>query len=66
VYAFLRRAVRDGARALVGDPDRAFLPRDQLRLLATMDVPVPDVLESTHVKSTSIWEVPPPGARSIT
>jgi predicted nicotinamide N-methyase len=30
VYAFLRRAVRDGARALVGDPDRAFLPRDQL------------------------------------
>jgi predicted nicotinamide N-methyase len=65
VYAFLRRAVRDGARALVGDPDRAFLPRDRLRLLATMDVPVPHALESTHVKPTSIWEVPPPAARTV-
>jgi predicted nicotinamide N-methyase len=64
VYAFLRRAVRDGARALVGDPDRAFLPRDRLRLLATMDVPVPHALESTHVKPTSIWEVPPPATRT--
>ena len=60
VHAFLRRAVRDGARALVGDPDRAFRPRGQLRLLATMDVPVPHALESTHVKPTSIWEVPGP------
>jgi predicted nicotinamide N-methyase len=60
VHAFLRRAVRDGARALVGDPDRAFLPRGQLTLLATMDVPVPHALESTHVKATSIWEVPGP------
>jgi predicted nicotinamide N-methyase len=60
MHAFLRRAVRDGARAVVGDPDRAFLPRGQLRLLATMDVPVPHALESTHVKATSIWEVPAP------
>jgi hypothetical protein len=37
-----------------------FPPRDRLRLLATMDVPVPHALESTHVKPTSIWEVPPP------
>src|SRR5262249_23026151 len=60
MHAFLRRAVRDGARALVGDPERAFLPRGQLILLATMDVPVPHALESTHVKATSIWEVPGP------
>jgi predicted nicotinamide N-methyase len=59
VYGFLRRAARDGARVLVGDPDRAFLPRGKLRLLATMDVPVPYALESTDVKPTSIWEVPP-------
>jgi predicted nicotinamide N-methyase len=62
VFGFLRRAVRDGARVLVGDPGRAFLPRGRLRLLATMDVPVPPALESTHVKPTSIWEVPAPGS----
>jgi predicted nicotinamide N-methyase len=61
MHAFLRRAARAGARVLVGDPERAFLPRDQMRLLATMDVPVPHALESTHVKATSIWEVPAPG-----
>jgi predicted nicotinamide N-methyase len=64
MFGFLRRAVRDGARALVGDPQRAFLPRARLRLLATMDIPVPHALESTHVKATSVWEVPgPAGAR---
>jgi predicted nicotinamide N-methyase len=59
MLGFLRRAVRNGARAFVGDPDRAFLPHGQLLLLTTMDVPVPHALESTHVKATSIWEVPP-------
>jgi len=29
-----------------------------------MDVPVPHALESTNVKPTSIWEVPPPAART--
>lgn len=60
---FLLRAARGGARVLVGDPDRAFLPRPRFRQLAEYDVPVPTALESVRVKHTTIWElIPPSGA----
>ncbi|SCF38618.1 class I SAM-dependent methyltransferase [Micromonospora mirobrigensis] len=62
---FLLRAARTGgARVLVGDPDRAFLPRDRFRELAGYDVPVPEALESVRVKHTTVWELNPglPGA----
>ena len=58
VLAFLRRAARDGARVLVGDPDRPFLPREQFRMIATCEVPVPEALEESTVKPTTIWELP--------
>jgi predicted nicotinamide N-methyase len=57
VLRFLLRAARGGAGVLVGDPDRAFLPRPRLRMLATYDVPVPPALESVRVKRTTIWEL---------
>ena len=38
VTAFLDRCVADGARVLVGDPWRAWLPRARLRLLAEYEV----------------------------
>lgn len=60
MFGFLRRAARTGARVLVGDPDRAFLPRRLLRRLASYDVPVPPALESVRVKHTTVWELPGP------
>ncbi|MEV0396709.1 class I SAM-dependent methyltransferase [Polymorphospora rubra] len=60
MFGFLRRAVKVGARVLVGDPDRAFLPRRLLRPLAAYDVPVPPALETVRVKHTTIWELPGP------
>ncbi|HEX5543755.1 MAG TPA: 50S ribosomal protein L11 methyltransferase [Micromonospora sp.] len=52
---FLRRAERGGARVFVGDPDRAFLPHASFQPLATYEVPVPPVLESVRVKTTTVW-----------
>ncbi|TDB72204.1 methyltransferase [Micromonospora sp. KC723] len=62
---FLLRAARSGgARVLVGDPGRAFLPRERFRELAAYDVPVPEALESVRVKRATVWELDPtpPGA----
>lgn len=54
---FLLRATRGGARVLVGDPGRAFLPRNRFHELASYDVPVPPALESVRVKHTTVWEL---------
>ncbi|KXK58424.1 nicotinamide N-methyase [Micromonospora rosaria] len=64
VLRFLLRAARGGARVLVGDPDRAFLPRRRFRQLASYPVPVSEALESVRVKQTTVWELDPapPGA----
>jgi predicted nicotinamide N-methyase len=40
VTAFLDRCLQSGVEALIGDPQRAFLPRSRLRLLA--EHPGPD------------------------
>jgi predicted nicotinamide N-methyase len=59
MLSFLQRAAEQGAQVLIGDPDRAFLPRQALHPITTMDIPVPEALESTQVKRTTIWEVRP-------
>lgn len=65
VLRFLLRAARGGARVLVGDPGRAYLPRDRFHMLTAYDVPVPPALESVRVKRTAVWELDPrpPGER---
>lgn len=40
---------------LVGDPGRAYLPKDRLELLATYQVPVTRALEDSDVKKTTVW-----------
>lgn len=60
VLRFLLRAAAGGARVLVGDPGRAYLPRQRFRPLASYDVPVPPALESVRVKPTTVWELNPP------
>jgi predicted nicotinamide N-methyase len=57
VLAYLRRAARNGARVLVGDPDRAFLPHRLFRMLHAYDVPTRPSLEDVRVKRTAIWEL---------
>ncbi|MGC9667828.1 class I SAM-dependent methyltransferase [Planosporangium sp. 12N6] len=64
VLRFLRRAARDGARVLVGDPDRKFLPRRLFRPLRVYDVPTRPALEDVPVKRTTIWELPAPAGLS--
>ena len=62
---FLDGARQSGATVLVGDPRRAYLPRDRFRALAEYAVPVDADLEDTDVKPTTVWELcpaAPPGA----
>jgi predicted nicotinamide N-methyase len=60
VLRFLRRAARAGAEIVVGDPDRAFLPRRLFDRLAGYDVPTRTVLEGVAVRHTTIWRLRPP------
>lgn len=53
----LQRARAAGADVLVGDPQRAYLPRDRLAELAVYDVPVPAALEDAEVKRTTVWRL---------
>ncbi len=62
MLGFLQRAAAAGAHVLVGDPDRAFLPRQSFRRVTTMDIPVTEALESTRSKRTTIWELPSPSS----
>ena len=44
-----------GATVLVGDPGRAYCPRERMEALATYTVPVTRALEDSEVKSTTVW-----------
>lgn len=46
---------RRGIAVIVGDPARAYLPRDRLDALATYEVPVTRALEDAEVKRTTAW-----------
>jgi predicted nicotinamide N-methyase len=44
-----------GVSVLVGDPGRAYLPRERLFAEATYQVPVTRALEDSDVKKTTVW-----------
>jgi predicted nicotinamide N-methyase len=44
-----------GATVLVGDPGRAYCPRERMEALATYTVPVTRALEDSEVKKTTVW-----------
>ncbi|HEX2020028.1 MAG TPA: methyltransferase [Aurantimonas sp.] len=46
---------RAGITVLVGDPGRAYLPRDRLDHLATYMVPVTRALEDSEIKRSAVW-----------
>lgn len=44
-----------GKTIIVGDPGRAYLPKDQLKELGVYTVPVTRALEDSEVKRTTVW-----------
>lgn len=44
-----------GAKILIGDPGRAYLPKSGLERLAVYQVPVTRALEDAEVKRTTVW-----------
>jgi len=55
--AFLERNAAAGARVLIGDPGRTYLPKQRLTRLAEYSVPVTRELEDMEIKRTSVWEL---------
>jgi len=55
--AFLDRHAATGARVLIGDPGRTYLPRERLTRLAEYSVPVTRELEDLEIKRTTVWEL---------
>jgi predicted nicotinamide N-methyase len=57
VFGWLHALARRGALALVGDPRRAYLPKDGLTLLAEYHVPVTRALEDAEIKRVGVYRV---------
>jgi predicted nicotinamide N-methyase len=55
--AYLVAAASAGRRVLVGDPGRAYLPRNLLERLASYPVPVTHELESCPIRQTEVWQL---------
>ena len=55
VTAWLFALQARGARVLVGDPGRSYLPKHRLEAVATYEVPVTRALEDAEVRKTSVW-----------
>jgi predicted nicotinamide N-methyase len=54
---WLRQAQGYGAKILIGDPGRNYLPREQLEKLAEYNVPVTRDLEDAEIKKTAVWQL---------
>jgi predicted nicotinamide N-methyase len=52
---FLDRQMATGARVLIGDPGRTYLPKERLARLAEYSVPVTRELEDLEIKRTTVW-----------
>jgi predicted nicotinamide N-methyase len=56
--AFLQAARRAGATVLAADPARAFVPKAELTVVRSYEIPVLQVLEDTAVKTVTIYRLP--------
>jgi predicted nicotinamide N-methyase len=57
VVAWLRTLHERGARVLIGDPGRSYLPKD-LERIASYEVPVTRDLEDAEIKRVGVWRFP--------
>lgn len=55
VFSWLLALAARGARVLIGDPGRSYLPRQSLEQLAVYSVPVTRELEDMEIKRTAVW-----------
>lgn len=55
VIAWLRARVAAGARVIMGDPGRAYLPGAGLEEIARVRVPTPDGVESVEVMNVGVY-----------
>ena len=59
VFAWLRALAGDGVLVLLGDPARAYAPRDGVEALAVIDVPTVIEIEDKPQRRTTVWRVLP-------
>ena len=59
VFAWLHQLARRGATVLIGDPGRAFLPKQGLEDLAEYHVPTTCEIEDTEIKRTKVFRLLP-------
>jgi len=57
VITWLAAEQARGVVVLIGDPGRAYLPRERLECLAEYRVPVVGALEDNEIKKTSVWRL---------
>ncbi len=57
VTGWLTGLQAQGRRVLIGDPGRAYLPREDLECLASYAVPVSKALEDTEIKQSHVWRL---------
>ena len=57
LLAWLQEAARRGRLVLVGDPGRAYLPKEALEKVAEYEVPVSRDLEDREIKRTGVWRL---------
>ena len=64
VADWLEGLARRGAEVLIGDPGRAYLPRERLERIAEYSVPVTRELEDSEIKRTGVYRfrATPPSA----
>lgn len=53
--AFVQRQAAAGARVLIGDPGRSYLPKERLTQLIEYRIPVTRELEDQEIKRTAVW-----------
>ena len=57
LLAWLQEAASRGRLVLVGDPGRAYLPKEALEKVAEYEVPVSRDLEDREIKRTGVWRL---------
>ncbi|MGZ0188625.1 MAG: class I SAM-dependent methyltransferase [Alphaproteobacteria bacterium] len=57
---WLRQAANSAVTVLLGDPERKYLPSDEIQSLATYEVPTSLALEKATVTATQVWKLSNP------
>lgn len=59
LWPLLHGQATAGRTVLIGDPGRAYLPKEGLDMISTYQVPVTRALEDSEIKHCHVWQVKP-------